>query len=151
MPDPPILPAGFLAAGIHCGIKSDPQKHDLSLFVSERPSVAAGVFTTNRVCGAPITVCRERVPSATIRAVLINSGNANACTGQRGIDDAKSSAKNVSSRLNCQEEDVLVLSTGVIGRLLPMESLSAGVPTLINQLANTSDAFRQAARGMMTT
>src|SRR5580704_10738508 len=82
------LPVGFSSAGIHCGIKNDPQKLDLALFVSDRPSAAAGVFTTNLVCGAPVKVSRDRLPRMTARAVVINSGNSNAATGERGIADA---------------------------------------------------------------
>src|SRR5690606_7459688 len=102
------LPQGFCAAGIHCGIKTDPANRDLSLFVSNRPATAAGVFTQNRVCGAPVVVSRGRVPSTTARAVLINSGNANACTGQQGIEDARASTAAVADRLGCRPEDVLV-------------------------------------------
>jgi len=145
------LPAGFLAAGVHCGIKPDPQKLDLSLFASQTPAVTAGVFTQNRVCGAPITVCRERVPATGVRAVLVNSGNANACTGQKGIDDAQAATALAAKRLSCDEASVLMLSTGVIGRLLPMEKISAGVPSLVERLSDSDDAFTSAARGMMTT
>ncbi len=151
MPDPQLLPAGFLAAGIHCGIKTDSLKLDLTLFASQTPAVTAGVFTQNRVCGAPIAICRERVPSSGVRAVLINSGNANACTGQKGIDDAKEATAVVAERLGCDPSSVLMLSTGVIGRLLPMDKFTAGVPNLIERLSESQDAFASAARGMMTT
>ncbi|MBA3351948.1 MAG: bifunctional glutamate N-acetyltransferase/amino-acid acetyltransferase ArgJ [Blastocatellia bacterium] len=146
-----VLPVGFRAAGIHCGIKSDPEKLDLSLLVSDCPAIAAGVYTTNRVCGAPISVCRERLPSSAARAVLINSGNANACTGERGIDDARTSTQAVASELACEATDVLMLSTGVIGRLLPMEKLTAGIPKLTAELSFSTEGFHRAARGMMTT
>ncbi|MGC1272759.1 MAG: bifunctional glutamate N-acetyltransferase/amino-acid acetyltransferase ArgJ [Planctomycetaceae bacterium] len=151
MTGPFSLPLGFRAAGIHCGIKSDLQKLDLSLFASDRPAAAAGVFTQNRVCGAPVVVSRERVPTETARAVLINSGNANACTGQQGLDDARASTSAVASLLGCRAEDVLVCSTGVIGRPLPMQKLSAGLPCVVEELAATDEAFGAAARGMMTT
>jgi glutamate N-acetyltransferase/amino-acid N-acetyltransferase len=145
------LPAGFRAAGIHCGIKPNPARRDLSLFVSDRPAAVAGVFTTNRVVGAPVIVCRERVPGDSARAVLINSGNANACTGRRGLDDARASTRLVADRLGCDESAVLVCSTGVIGRHLPMETLSAGIPKAVSALDASADAFEAAARGMMTT
>lgn len=151
MPAEYTLPLGFRAAGIHCGIKSDIDKLDLSLFASDTPAVTTGVYTTNRVCGAPIAVCRERLPSKTIRAVLINSGNANACTGQRGIDDVKSSTQIVARQLKCEANDVLALSTGVIGRLLPMEKLSEGIPVLMSKLEHSTEAYTRAAHGMMTT
>src|SRR5579871_4148533 len=83
------LPRGFRAAGLHCGIKKDPAVFDLSLFTSDVPCASAGVFTQNKVCGAPVKVSRERVPRSTTRAVLLNSGNSNACTGDQGIADAR--------------------------------------------------------------
>ena len=82
------LPAGFRVSGTTCGIKAS-GKSDLALFVSDRPASVAGVFTTNRVVGAPVTVSRERVPSGAAMALVINSGNSNACTGQQGLDDAR--------------------------------------------------------------
>ncbi len=151
MPDPLILPTDFRAAGIHCGIKSDRARLDLSLFASDRPTVAAGVFTRNRVVGAPVTLCRERVPSESVRAVLINSGNANACTGEQGLRDARASAKAVAAEIGCGENDVLVCSTGVIGRPLPMPTLLGGVPRVVQALAATEAGLELAARGMMTT
>jgi len=151
MPDPLPLPAGFRAAGIHCGIKPDRDRLDLSLFASDRLATVSGVFTTNRVVGAPVTVCRERVPGDAARAVLINSGNANACTGEQGIRDAKAATKSVADRLGCDESAVLVCSTGVIGRHLPMPTLLAGVPKAVEALSDSSDGFESAARGMMTT
>ncbi len=145
------LPNGFRAAGVHCGIKDDPARLDLALFISDSPCTAAGVYTTNRVCGAPVKVSRERVPRETARGVIINSGNANACTGDRGIDDARWMTSEVAKLLKCPPEDVLVCSTGVIGRFLPREKLAAGIPAVHQQLASTPQAFENAARGMMTT
>ena len=146
-----LLPRGFEAAGLHCGIKNDPAKFDLTLFASDQPCVAAGVFTQNRVCGAPVKVSRKRVPSTTTRAVVINSGNANACTGERGLDDARWMTAEVAERLDCAQEDVLVCSTGVIGHFLPKETLAAGIPALVEALAPTPQSLEAAARGMMTT
>jgi glutamate N-acetyltransferase/amino-acid N-acetyltransferase len=151
MPAPATLPLGFRAAGIHCGIKSDPQKLDLALFASERPATAAGVFTRNRVVGAPVTLCRERVPSASARSVLINSGNANACTGQQGLDDARASARAVAEGLDCAETGILVCSTGVIGRPLPMHKLTPGIVEVTRRLEAAPAGFTAAAKAMMTT
>ena len=151
MPDTAPLPHGFKAAGVFCGIKSDPAKLDLSLFVSDRPCAAAGVFTQNLVCGAPVKVSRERLPRATARGVVINSGNSNACTGERGLDDARAMTAQVAARLGCAADDVLVCSTGVIGRFLPTETLEAGIPIVIEKLAADPQSFHEAARGMMTT
>lgn len=145
------LPVGFSAAGIHCGIKNDPQKLDLALFVSDRPCAAAGVFTTNLVCGAPVKVSRDRLPRSTARAVVINSGNSNAATGDRGIADAKRMTGWVAEQIGANNDDVLVGSTGVIGRFLPMEKLQSGIPAAAKVLSTSPEAFQLAATAMMTT
>jgi glutamate N-acetyltransferase / amino-acid N-acetyltransferase len=145
------LPAGFRAAGVACGIKSDASKLDLALFAADRPSTAVGVFTTNLVCGAPVKISRSRVPRATARAVIINSGNANACTGERGDDDARWMTAEVAGQLGCSADDVLVCSTGVIGRFLPREKLAAGIPNVAGRLTSTAEGFRAAATAIMTT
>jgi glutamate N-acetyltransferase/amino-acid N-acetyltransferase len=145
------LPAGFRAAGVHCGIKGNPAKLDLALFVADGPVTAAGVFTTNLVCGAPVKISRARVPRTTARAVIINSGNANACTGARGDEDASWMTAQVADSLGCAEDDVLVCSTGVIGRFLPRPKLAEGIPAAVDRLAASSSAFRDAATAMMTT
>jgi glutamate N-acetyltransferase/amino-acid N-acetyltransferase len=145
------LPVGFRAAGVSCGLKSDSSKPDLALFVADRPSAAAGVFTTNLVCGAPVKVSRSRLPRATARAVIVNSGNANACTGVRGDEDARWMTAEVAKQLNCSPEDVLVCSTGVIGRFLPREKLVKGIPAATSRLAPSAENFRDAATAMMTT
>lgn len=145
------LPAGFRAAGIHCGVKKDPAILDLALFVSDRPAASAGVFTTNLVHGAPVKVSRERVRRNTSRAVVINSGNSNACTGDRGIADAKWMTAEVATCVGCADDDVLVCSTGVIGRFLPREALGAGIPRVASALAASPESFHNAARAMMTT
>jgi glutamate N-acetyltransferase/amino-acid N-acetyltransferase len=145
------LPAGFRAAGVACGLKSDPSKLDLALFAADRPSTAAGVFTTNLVCGAPVKVSRSRLPRATARAVIVNSGNANACTGTRGDEDARWMTAQVAERLDCSPEDVLVCSTGVIGRFLPREKLAAGIPAVAGRLVSSPESFCDAATAMMTT
>ncbi len=151
MSDLPELPLGFSAAGHACGIKADPTTLDLALFVSDRPAAAAGVFTQNRVCGAPVQVCRERLPRGTARGVVINSGNSNACTGDRGLSAAKWMTSLAAEGIGCSAEDVLVCSTGVIGRLLPREKLEAGIPEVAKGLAPNAEGFHRAARGMMTT
>src|SRR5262249_51768300 len=133
------------------GIKKDPTILDLSLFVSDVPAVAAGVFTANLVHGAPVKVSRSRVPRETARGVVISSGNANACTGGEGIADARWMTAAVAGELGCDENDILVCSTGVIGRFLPREKLHAGIPEAARQLNSTPAGFLNAARGIMTT
>ena len=145
------LPVGFSAAGVRCGIKNDLEKLDLALFASDRPCAAAGVFTTNLVCGAPVKVSRDRLPRSTARAVVVNSGNSNAATGDRGIADAKRMTELVAEQIHAKPEDVLVASTGVIGRFLPMDVLRAGIPVVAKALSPAPDSFLLAARAMMTT
>src|SRR5438552_1836695 len=114
------LPSHYRFAGVRCGIRPDPERLDLALVVSDVPATAAGVFTQNRVCAAPVQVCRERLPAKDVRGVVICSGNANACTGQQGLDDARRMTAMAAESLGFRAEQVLVCSTGVIGRLLPM-------------------------------
>lgn len=145
------FPLGFQAAGTHCGIKAESKKSDLALFTSDKPAVAVGVFTQNRVVGAPVKLDRERVPSNSVRAVVINSGNANACTGERGMDDARWMTALVAQQLGCAAEDVLVCSTGVIGHFLPREPLASGIPDVVEKLSSEPASFDQAAEAMLTT
>ncbi len=148
---PQFLPTDFQTAGIHCGIKPDSQKRDLAIFVSARDCVAAGVFTLNRVCGAPVQVSRERLPSSAIRGVVINSGNANACTGEQGISDAQAMTALLAAELGVPAESILVCSTGIIGHHLPMPVVKAGIPQAVSELGNSPDHLEAAARAIMTT
>jgi len=150
MSSQPSLPLGFTASGTTCGIKAS-GKPDLALFVSDRPAASAGVFTTNRVCGAPVIVSKERVPSSVARAVIINSGNSNAATGEPGIADARAMTAAVAKQLDCHEEAVFVCSTGVIGVPLPMATIMKGIPTGIEALGASDQHLLAAATSMMTT
>ncbi len=145
------LPAGFRAAGVHCGIKRDTDKLDLSLLVSDRGAVAAGVYTTNLVFAAPVGLDRARTPGSDIRVVVINSGNANACTGPKGDADAKEMARLAAEAIGAKAEQALVLSTGVIGFYIPMENVAAGVQAAAKKLGDSEDHIVGAARGMLTT
>ncbi len=144
------LPSGFQTSGTTCGIKAS-GKPDMALFVSDSPAAAAGVFTTNRVVGAPVTVCKERVPADNIRAVILNSGNSNACTGTRGLEDARTMTAEVANALGCNPEQVLVCSTGIIGVNLPMDVITAGIPKAAEALNSSDESFKAAATAMMTT
>jgi len=146
------LPAGFRAAGVVCDVKGNgSDKRDLALFVSDQPASSAGVFTTNLVNGAPVKVSRKRVGRLTTRAVVMNSGNSNACTGERGIADAERMTAEAARLVGCDAEDVLVCSTGVIGRFLPMDRISAGLPRVHAALGVTDQSLDDAARAIMTT
>jgi glutamate N-acetyltransferase/amino-acid N-acetyltransferase len=145
------LPKGFRAAGVYTGVKQIADRLDLSLIVSETPAVAAGVFTQNLVFAAPVKLCRQRTPSESIRAVVINSGNANACTGEQGDRDAAAMAARAAQAVGVQPEQILVMSTGVIGDLMPMDKILPGIDDAAGKLAANADALTAAARGMMTT
>jgi len=123
----------------------------MALFVSDRPCAAAGVFTTNLVCGAPVKVSRERLPRSTARAIVINSGNSNACTGDQGITDATTMTATVAGLIGCEKQDVLVASTGVIGRFLPMDRILAGIAKAFLALTPDASSLHDAATAMMTT
>ena len=146
----PHLPQGFQASGTTCGIKAS-GKPDLALFVSDRPATVAGVFTTNRVCGAPVIVSKSRVPTTSGRAVIINSGNSNAATGEPGIADAKTMTAALAEQLGCAAEAVLVCSTGVIGVPLPMPIILGGIPHGVTSLGASDQHLLDAATSMMTT
>ncbi|MBT3515804.1 MAG: bifunctional glutamate N-acetyltransferase/amino-acid acetyltransferase ArgJ [Nitrospina sp.] len=140
---------GFTTAGIFCGIKTNKQK-DLALIFSEEPSVAAGVFTSNKVVSPTITWCQKSLKSSkTFRAILVNSGNANACTGPKGIEDCKSLASNFSKKLSIDPKEILIASTGVIGIPLPKNKIIKAIPALTEKLSPAG--WVQSAEAIMTT
>ncbi|HEY9673225.1 MAG TPA: bifunctional ornithine acetyltransferase/N-acetylglutamate synthase [Waterburya sp.] len=138
-------PKGYRAAGITAGLKPSGLP-DLALIVSDVDAIAAGVFTTNQVCAAPVTYCRERLQAkASAHAILINAGQANAATGERGWQDALQSANALGQALNIPAESILLASTGVIGQRIRMDALVSGIPKLVEALSETgSDAAAQA-------
>jgi glutamate N-acetyltransferase/amino-acid N-acetyltransferase len=145
------LPKGYRMAGVYAGVKRNPDKLDLSLVVSDRPATAAGVYTHNLVFAAPVKLDRARTPSDRICAVVINSGNANACTGVRGDRDCARMAELAAAVCGSAADQALVLSTGIIGEFLPMERISVGIAAAAKKLAADEDALVAAARGMLTT
>lgn len=147
----PHLAKGYRFAGLHCGIRPDPDRRDLALIVSDVPAAAAGVFTQNRVRAAPVRVCQERLPADDVRGVVICSGNANACTGPRGLQDARTMTAVAAHSLGCLPEQMLVCSTGVIGRHLPMPQVEAGILAATTLLADTPTAFDDLAHAILTT
>ena len=148
---PICVPKGFSMAGVACRIKSDPQKLDLTLVVSDRPATGVGVYTQNLVCAAPVTLDRSRTPSDRIRAVVICSGVANACTGDRGLEDARTMTRLAAEACGAGDDQALVLSTGVIGSFLPMERIEPGISAAAAQLGDDEAHLHAAACGMMTT
>jgi len=139
---------GILAAGLHCGIKPTTAR-DLALIYSSAPATAAGVFTTNRIQGAPVKVSRERLRSEVAQAIVASSGCSNVCTGEQGLRDAREMADVVAQHLRIPAERVLVASTGIIGRYLPMDRIRPALPKLVKALS--PQGSRQAAEGIMTT
>jgi glutamate N-acetyltransferase / amino-acid N-acetyltransferase len=141
-------PQGFEATGIHCGIKK-PGILDLALVVSTVAGPIAGVFTKNRIVAAPVILDRRHLRQHRGRAIIVNSGNANACTGAKGLQAAVAMATAVSKGLAIPVNQVFVGSTGVIGRVLPIDRVKTGIPTLIEKLSRTGG--RQAAQAILTT
>jgi glutamate N-acetyltransferase/amino-acid N-acetyltransferase len=138
----------FYAASATAGIKKS-QKSDLGIIYSDISCVAAGTFTTNRVKAACVLVNSELLPTDNIRAIICNSGNANACTGERGINDAKKIAQSVETALNLKKDTVLTASTGIIGEFIPLEKITAAVPNLTKKLSR--DGANSFATAIMTT
>ncbi|MGH9935173.1 MAG: bifunctional glutamate N-acetyltransferase/amino-acid acetyltransferase ArgJ [Blastocatellia bacterium] len=140
-------PKGFLAGTARCGLKK--AGDDLAIIFSERPAVAAAVFTQNLAQAAPVLVSREHLRFKTHRAIVVNSGGANACTGEEGVDDARATAKMVAEYFSCDDHEVLVASTGVIGARLDMSKIESGVREATGRLSR--GAWASVAEAIMTT
>jgi len=138
---------GFRVAGLHAGIKREAK--DLALIVSDVPASAAAVFTQSTVVGAPVEVSRERVKSGRARGVVVNSGCSNVAMGARGVRDAQTMARVAAKAVGCDENEMLVASTGVIGEPLPLAAIRSGVPRAAEALA--SDGWDDAAEAIRTT
>ena len=154
-----VAPQGFKAAGVFCDIKrlgtgkgSDKgEKRDLALIVSTVPTTVAGMFTTNQTCAAPVKVCLERVRKNRAQTVVVNSGNANACTGQQGLKDAREMVRFTEQALALPEGSALVGSTGRIGVTMPMANICAGIAEAAVELGSTARHADQAAEAIMTS
>ena len=138
---------GYKAAGIHCGIRKNKSKKDLSLIISEKPASAAAVYTTNLVKGAPLLVTKKHISNGVAQAIICNSGNANTCNSN-GIEIAEQTCELVAEALQMDKTDIIVASTGVIGQPLDIAPIKAAIPSLVASLGDNSDA---AAEGIMTT
>ena len=146
----PAIPQGFRAAGVKAGIKPSGGL-DLAVLAAERPCSAAGTFTTNRVCAAPVKWDRAIVPSPRVRGVVVNAGNANAATGATGEANARRTAEHAASALGCQADEVLVASTGVIGHQLPMDRVETGIHAAVAALSADAASFQTASQAILTT
>ncbi len=141
-------PKGFTAAGAACGIKKN-NKKDIAIICSEDTAVASGVFTTNVVKGHSLQVSMEHIKNGFARAIVINSGNANACVGETGYKDAQDITNLAAELLHCEPEDILVNSTGVIGQKLNMPNIRSGIRSAVNALS--IDGSSDAEEAIMTT
>lgn len=154
-----VAPQGFLASGVFCDIKrlgtgkgsQKGQKRDLALIVSKVPATVAGMFTTNQVCAPPVKVCLERVRRGKAQAIVVNSGNANACTGKQGLKDAREMARFTERALNLPAGLALVGSTGRIGVAMPMDNVRAGIIEATMALGSTAAHATHAADAIMTS
>ena len=144
------LPRGFLAAGISCGIKKS-GKEDLALIVCPIGAKAAAVFTTNKIVSAAVTVSRQHIKTRTIFAVVVNSGNANACTGRLGIRNAIKMCKKTAEEIEAEPQSVLVASTGIIGHQLPISKITKGISIAVEKLSASESAGLDFVKAIMTT
>lgn len=139
---------GFVAGGIHCGVRKNKSKPDLAMIYSEKPCAAAAVYTQNLVKGAPILVTQKNIADGAAKAVICNSGNANTCNAD-GEEKAQAMCDLTAQALGIDPQDVVVASTGVIGQVLPIEPIAAGIPELVKALS--ADGSHAAATAIMTT
>jgi glutamate N-acetyltransferase/amino-acid N-acetyltransferase len=154
-----VAPKGFLAGGVFSNIKklgtgkgSDKgQKRDLALIVSEMPATVAGLFTTNQICAAPVKICMAHLRNRGARAIVANSGNANACTGKQGLRDAKAMAETAGRELNIAPGNIFVGSTGRIGVTMPMDNVRRGIVAAVKVLGNSAEHAGHAAEAIMTS
>jgi len=144
-----ILPLGFKASGVSCGLKKS-GKLDLALFFSETPAKAAGVFTSNSIKAAPVILSKEELKAnGSFQAIVVNSGNANSFTGKQGLKDAQETARVLAQALGVPKKGVLVASTGIIAKKLPIEKIKQGIPALVKKLS--PQGIGAAEKAIMTT
>ena len=146
-----IAPKGFKAGSVHCGLKRDKRNHDIGIIFSEQPCKTAALFTTNQIVAAPIKLSRDVVKNGKAHAIVVNSGNANACTGKKGEKDAETMALLTSRHLNIKPDEVLVASTGIIGHHLPMAKIKSGISNSAECLGNKNTHAISIAKAIMTT
>jgi glutamate N-acetyltransferase / amino-acid N-acetyltransferase len=159
VPGSVVAPKGFVASGVFCDIKrigtgkgsNKGQKRDLALIVSEVPATVAGMFTTNQVCAAPVKVCIERMKRGVAQAIVVNSGNANACTGRQGFVDARKMTALVAEQFGMRDENVLVGSTGRIGVQMPMENVARGIVAASREVNASVANAGHVAEAIMTS
>jgi glutamate N-acetyltransferase / amino-acid N-acetyltransferase len=145
------LPSSYRFAAVGCHVRPEWDRDDLALIVSDRPAVAAGVFTQNRVAAAPVRVSQTRIPAGDVRGIVVNAGNANACTGDQGLRDAEAMTARAAACVGGSTNQWLVASTGVIGRALPLDRVLPGITAAAERLSSSEDAFHAVTRAILTT
>ncbi len=146
-----IAPKGFKAGSVHCGLKRDKKNHDIGIIFSEQSCKTAALFTTNQIVAAPIKLSRDVVKNGKAHAIVVNSGNANACTGKKGEKDAETMALLTSGHLNINPDEVIVASTGIIGHHLPMAKIKSGISKSAECLGDKNTHAISIAKAIMTT
>lgn len=146
-----VAPKGFKAGTVSCGIKTTKDSLDLGVVFSEYPATGTALFTTNQIYAAPVKLSRKVAQKGRVRAFVVNSGNANACTGEQGYKDAVEMARIAAKCLKISEDEILIASTGIIGRLLPMDKIGGGIKMATASLGNTQEHGNDMARAIMTT
>ncbi|MHC4266878.1 MAG: bifunctional glutamate N-acetyltransferase/amino-acid acetyltransferase ArgJ [Planctomycetota bacterium] len=146
-----IAPKGFKVGSVHCGLKRSSKNHDIGIIFSEQPCKAAALFTTNQIVAAPIKYSKAVVQNGSVHAIIVNSGNANACTGKKGFKNAETMAQLTSRHLNIKPDEVIVASTGIIGHHLPMQKIKSGISKSFTRLGNTNTHAINIAKAIMTT
>lgn len=144
-------PKGFKAGSVHCGLKRSIKNHDIGIIFSEQPCKAAALFTTNQIVAAPIIYSKKIIQNGIVHAIVVNSGNANACTGEKGYKDAETMAQLTSKHLNIKSNEVIVASTGIIGHHLPMKKIKSGISKSFAHLGNQNTHSINIAKAIMTT
>jgi len=145
-----LSPAGFVAAGVYAGIKTKP-KCDVGLLAADGLVSAAAAFTSNKVCAAPVTIGRRHVAAGALRGIVVNSGNANACTGKQGQRDALRMCQLAAQAFGCRPQEVLPSSTGIIGHMLPMDKVQLGIQSAAQRLGNSAEHALLFGDAIMTT
>ena len=148
--DEVLVPGGFRAAATRAGIKPSGGL-DLMAIVADGPCAAAGTYTTNRICAAPVKWDRDRTPTDRARAIVVNAGNANAATGAIGDANVLRAATLAAHRIGCRPDEVLIASTGVIGHQLPMDKVEAGLASVLDCLSSDAASFAEASQAILTT
>jgi glutamate N-acetyltransferase/amino-acid N-acetyltransferase len=146
-----LSPRGFRSAGVHAGIKRTRGAPDVGLLVCDTPATAAAVFTTNKVFAAPVAIGRQHIEHGNLRGVVVNSGNANACTGSRGLRDARKMCALAARSIGCRAQEILPSSTGIIGQFLPMTKLERGIVSAAGALGTSRSHAQQFADAILTT